>query len=283
MNKKIVEKVNSYFLEALKRKIVPWKQPWHTGQAYNYVGKNFYHGINAILLNTYSNKYSCPAYATFNQINHLHGRIRKNEKGYPVIYWKILEKEVTNEEGEKEIVKIPLLRYYTVWNIKQTTGINYKEDEKMQNEAIQSAEQIVKSYKGMPGIEKGQPAYSPRLDKVYIYDITDFDSSDDYYATLFHELAHSTGHKKRLNRFKDTNSYFGSKDYSFEELVAEIASAYLRGIARIESNLENSAAYIKHWIAVLESNPEWIIRASGKSQRACDYILGNVKEESKAA
>jgi antirestriction protein ArdC len=106
-----------------------------------------------------------------------------------------------------------------------------------------------------------------------------FSSSESYYSTLFHELVHSTGHEKRLNRPSITEmAEFGSEVYSIEELVAELGAAYLCSSAGIlTGQIKDSAAYIQGWLAKLKNDKRFIVRASGYSQRAVDYIL-NIKE-----
>ena len=80
-----------------------------------------------------------------------------------------------------------------------------------------------------------------------------FKSVEEYYSTLFHELTHSTGHAKRLNR--KGGSRFGSATYSREELVAEIGAAMLCGVAHIDNaTLDNSAAYIDSWRRALKAD-----------------------------
>jgi antirestriction protein ArdC len=113
-----------------------------------------------------------------------------------------------------------------------------------------------------------------------------FTDSEEYYSTLFHEMAHSTGHKSRLNRDNIHTVFNGSvEEYSKEELIAEIGAAILMAETGIEKNrtIENSAAYLKNWLMKLESDPKFIIQASSKAQKAVDHILGrkwdNDKEE----
>jgi antirestriction protein ArdC len=103
-----------------------------------------------------------------------------------------------------------------------------------------------------------------------------FHSSEEYYATEFHELAHSTGHAKRLHRenFDDPVS-FGSESYSKEELIAEMTAAMLCGIAGIEQRiLEKSAAYLKTWITRLKSDSRLLVSAASQAQKAADFIQG---------
>jgi antirestriction protein ArdC len=118
--------------------------------------------------------------------------------------------------------------------------------------------------------------YSPSNDVVGMPARALFHSSDEYYATEFHELAHSTGHAKRLHRENfDNPASFGSESYSKEELVAEMTAAMLCGIAGIEQQtLENSAAYLKTWIARLKSDSRLLVAAASQAQKAADFIQG---------
>ncbi len=114
------------------------------------------------------------------------------------------------------------------------------------------------------------------MDEIHMPDAKNFFKDEEYYSTLFHEAIHSTGHAKRLNRHhKFPNLNFGSKDYSQEELVAEMGAAYLCGICGIENaTIENSAAYIEGWLKKLRSDKKFIVSAARLAQQAVDYILG---------
>jgi antirestriction protein ArdC len=103
-----------------------------------------------------------------------------------------------------------------------------------------------------------------------------FQSDEEYYSTLFHELIHSTGHESRLNRDEISKTNLcGSHDYSKEELVAEMGAAFLCGRCGIEpSVIENQAAYIQGWLKKLKSHKKWLIYAAAKAQKATDFILG---------
>ena len=106
------------------------------------------------------------------------------------------------------------------------------------------------------------------------------DGKQHYYSTLFHEMVHSTGTKSRCNRdgIVDMN-YFGSHEYSKEELVAEIGSAILCAKVGLTSErvMENTSAYCKSWAKKLKSEPKWIVWAGGQAEKAVNYIL-NEKE-----
>jgi antirestriction protein ArdC len=129
-----------------------------------------------------------------------------------------------------------------------------------------------------PMIEHNEPRayYQPPEDRVNMPKSNLFQSNEEYYSTLFHELAHSTGHKSRLDRDEISKvNLFGSHDYSKEELVAEMGSAFLCGHCSIEpSVIENQAAYIQNWLRKLHSNKKWLVYAAAKAQKAADFILG---------
>ena len=114
--------------------------------------------------------------------------------------------------------------------------------------------------------------------------LTRFERAEEYYSTLFHELAHSTGHKTRLDRkgIESVASY-GSPDYSREELVAEMAAAFLCGACGIApATLDNSAAYLANWIKVLKADSKAAIIAAAQAQKAADYIRA-IQHETEAA
>jgi antirestriction protein ArdC len=109
-----------------------------------------------------------------------------------------------------------------------------------------------------------------------------FDASENYYAVAFHELTRSTSYESRLNRAGVAGSRlaaFGSVDYSREELVAEMGSAFLCDEARIESTLDNSTSYLKGWLGALKGDARLIVTVASAAQRAADFILGRNAQE----
>jgi antirestriction protein ArdC len=123
--------------------------------------------------------------------------------------------------------------------------------------------------------------YTPKKDLITMPEMAQFKSVDAYYQTLFHELGHSTGHQKRLNRKEVAEKVcFGSIDYSKEELVAELASSYLSSYCGTKSNFDNSAAYIKGWSEQIKNDPHFFITACGKAQKAYEYLTNQNTQES---
>src|SRR4029077_16399657 len=143
--------------------------------------------------------------------------------------------------------------------------------------------EIVKGMPNPPAYEQDfRAAYFPSQDTVTMPSRTAFVSQAEYYSTLFHELTHATGHAKRLGRDGfDVPQQFGSESYSKEELIAEMGSAMLCGLAGIEqSTLANSAAYLKSWIARLKADSKLVISAASAAQKAADYIRGESPKDS---
>ena len=124
--------------------------------------------------------------------------------------------------------------------------------------------------------KENQAYYNPTHDYINMPPIEHFKSSELYFSILFHEIIHSTGHSKRLNRFEGNEiSTFNSTNYSKEELTAEIGAAFLNAYTGIlnDATLEDSTAYIQGWLCKLRNDKKFIVEASAKAQKAVDYIL----------
>ena len=273
--------VTNRIIEHLEKGVVPWHQTWtEAGLPRNLISGKHYRGINVWLLSTLG--YPQNYFLTFNQVKELGGCVKKGEKSHEVIFWKWLEKE--NEET-KEKEKIPILRYYRVFNVSQCDGIPEEKIPKQElrsNNPIESCEKVINEMPSIPKIQhKEQQAYYNRVgDYINMPKIETFDKSEDYYGALFHELVHSTGHGERLNR-KDLLESQGmrSEKYAIEELTAEMGASYLKSHAGIPiEELENNASYIKSWLEHLKNDKKFIVYASSQAQKATDYIL-NVNPE----
>lgn len=278
----IYEHVTTEIVEGLKKGVVAWRKPWEDGLPKNLKTKKTYRGINLLLLYVAKQRYGFKSnyWVTFKQAQELKGHVRKGEKSHIITFFEFKEKEkiIVNDYGEdeKKIEKYPLLRYYRVFNLEQTDGIEIKE-EKLDFNRIKKCERVIKGYETKPRIIHGfnKASYNPGEDTVKMPNKKDFESEEEYYSTLFHELIHSTGHKNRLNREGITKqNSFGSQEYSKEELVAEIGTCFLNAHTGIKGKtFNNNVAYINNWIKALEKDKRLIFRLAGKSQQATDHIL----------
>jgi antirestriction protein ArdC len=275
----VYEIITEKIIKQLESGVAPWRKPWTCQTPANLLTQKEYRGLNVFTLA--SQGFPSRFWLTFNQATKLGGRIRKGEKSSPVIFWNVGdERETTTQEGTQETSRPFLLRYYSVFNLSQTEGIDIPAsllEETRTNDPIETCHQIVTNMPNPPAFEQSDKAwYSPSNDVVGMPARGLFHSSEEYYVTEFHELAHSSGHAKRLHRENFDNPVsFGSESYSKEELIAEMTAAMLCGVAGIEQKtLENSAAYLKTWIARLKADSRLLVSAASQAQKAADFIQG---------
>ena len=225
----VYEIVTNKIIECLNQGVIPWRKEWASIPYSNYCTKKSYQGTNQLLLNVQcilnKKNYSSPFWLTWKQIKKLKGSVKKDEKASMIIYYDntIIEEEVKNDKDEAEIKekKIYFLKYYSVFNWEQTTDL--PEIVVNKNEYINTCEEVINNLAEKPVIRFGvNPVYSPAGDFIIMPYINNFESSDSYYSTLFHELIHWTGHKTRLDRFSKESLKYGSEFYSKEELIAEL-------------------------------------------------------------
>lgn len=290
-NSEMYEAISNKIITMLDNGVVPWNKPWSVDNdgARNIVSKKFYRGVNVWLLSF--NGYKSPFWGTFNQIKGLGGMVKKGEKGTRIYFWsfiinKVLDekgKPKLNEKGQPLVNKFPMLKEYVVFNADQCVDLKVpvvEIVERPENKKIEICESIVSGYVNAPtighGESQGRAFYRPSTDEIQMPPMNNFKNSGSYYATLFHEMGHSTGHKSRLNREEIQKlAGFGSHSYGREELVAEFCASYLCGVAGIENNLiENSVAYIQNWKDAIKADPALVMVAASKAQKAADHILG---------
>lgn len=280
----IYDIINNRISDMLQQGTIPWRKPWNAQSNYpkNLISKKKYRGVNVFMLAC--QEYDSPYWLSFKQVQDKGGHIRKGEKATPVVFWKWINRTESDNTTVTSNNKIPLLRYYNVFNINQAEGLAPPEPEETHNhfDPIETAEQIITAMPLAPEIRHGgnRAYYSPSLDYVQLPQQHTFNTIEEYYSTTFHELAHATGHNNRLARKSILEpSYFGSHEYSKEELVAEIGAAFLCGHSGIENiTLTNSAAYIQGWLKALKNDRTLLIHAAAAAQKAADYIL-DLKEE----
>lgn len=271
---KIYQIVTDKILAAMDQGIVPWQKSWSapTGSPmflnHNHVTKHVYTGINVLL--TSIRGFSCPAWITFNQLNKLGARIHNGQRSTLIVFVS-LWKPINKDEDEQERA-IPVMRYYKVWNLEQTTLEWTPENQPQLPQS--SAKEIVESYVDAPFIahdHQDRACYVPLSDTVSMPMPSQFPNTTEYYHVLFHELAHSTGCKHRLDR-KELREYQYSTRPQ-EELIAEMAATFLCAVARLEPAFDQSASYIDYWRKKISEDPKLIIDAAAGAQKATDWIL----------
>lgn len=283
--------VTDRIVEQMQQGIIPWLKPWHLAGteeevAVNYVTRRPYSLVNQWLL------MEPGEYLTFKQIKDLKGNIKKGAKSRFVVFYTKYEFEAEDENtGEKVKKSIPILRYYNVFRLADTEGIPSKiqRDENGEvavkevarcAEADAAIDAYVASQTGLT-FTNNRPSdrafYSPVDDCVVVPMPEQFDDPAEYYSTAFHELTHSTLIEARCNR-RDAGkvAFFGSKEYSREELVAEIGAAMLCSNFDMDTKkaFRNSIAYLQSWASKLKDDPKAVVVAAGKAEKAARFILG---------
>ncbi|MBE6630905.1 MAG: DUF1738 domain-containing protein [Ruminococcaceae bacterium] len=302
----IYAEVTNRIIKQLEEGVIPWHKPWKTvctsfikapvdlrKVAFNRITKTAYSALNQMLLSRVGE------YASFKQWTGLGGKIRKGAKSEMVVFWKWVDIKIEEEDenGEKKlkIKKVPHLRYYQVFHIEDVEGVKpltldqitepegKPEPEPVVFDPVKEAEALITHYSEREQIKIGyggdRAYYSPAFDCIQLPQRFQFgEKSGEFYSTAFHEIAHSTGAKHRLDRL--TGDRFGSAGYSKEELVAEISAAGMLNLLGIETpaTFTNSAAYVQSWIKALKNDTKMIVVASGKAEKAVQYILHGKEE-----
>lgn len=266
------DKVLNAITDKLRQGVIPWRQQWKNPlPPMNYFTRKPYKGINQLLLGF--NEYPSPYFVSMKQAGLLKSRVKEGEKGQLIVFYKKVEDKHQPTEDEKRYVMV--LRYYYVWNLAQTTFPLPEPEEVI---TYPECDEVMSAMPNPPEIAhyNTNPCYLPKKDRVLIPPRESFTQPDYYYSTLFHELAHSTGHASRLNRPTLTESDgFGGSNYSQEELVAEIACCFLCNETHILQNtIDGNTAYIQNWLNVLQNNKMLLFKASAQAQKATDYIRG---------
>jgi len=291
----LVDKIIAKMEEA-----VEYEKPWFTSNnefPYNPSTGTRYRGINVLSL--MSADFNDPRFYTFNNIKDLAKElelplhIKKGSEGIPV--FKAVQvpiggkdsKDSTNEDPEASKDSKMIWRYTVasyVFNASQIEGLPALSTERTTvHEPIKAAEQVVEAMKStgltLSHGNDGKAYYRPSTDSISLPHPEQFKSSELYYRTLLHEVAHATGGESRLNR--DQQNTFGSKAYAKEELIAELTSYFMGneiGLPYDSKTHENHAAYLKSWIECLKEDKTFLFKAASAANRATDYQLDLTQE-----
>ena len=273
MSQTIYSEITQSIIEQLEQGAAPWIKPWKADSSAdkNLVSQKPYQGINRLLLGMSSmvKGYSVPVWASYKQWESIGANVKKGEKGTKIVFYSPVSKE-NKQTGDVE--KYAVLKTYFVFNAAQVEGIDIVPAEPVAAEftAVELAEQRI--IKTGAAISHGGDAafYMPSADRIQLPHKSAFNSEANYYATAFHELAHWTGSKNRLDRALDKGR-FGNPAYAFEELVAEMSAAFLCADYGIEGELRH-AGYIGHWLKALREDSKAVFKAAALAQKAADYI-----------
>ena len=283
----LYQHVTNSILEDLERGVRPWLKPWSV----SHVGGSIlprrhngipYQGVNVLLLwsEAMARGYTATTWMTYRrQALELDGYVRKGEAGTLVVFADRITRKEDGDNGESVERSIPYLKSYTVFNVEQIDGLPPQylaqpsaptpvETRHAQAEDFIAATRAVVRFGG------DRAFYAPAFDVIQLPPLPAFRDTESYYSTALHELTHWTGHPFRCAR-KLNGHRFGSESYAFEELVAELGSAFLCAELGIMPEVrDDHAAYLASWLAVLKHDKRAIFRAASQAQRAADHLRG---------
>jgi antirestriction protein ArdC len=280
----IYQEVTDRIIASLEAGKAPWLKPWKDGKAgsvnepHNAVTGRRYNGINWLILNCMP--YASSGWLTYKQAVELGGNVRKGEKGVHIVFWQFNKRK---DEKTGETKTIPFAKGYTVFNVEQCENLDPAKV-KAPEPAVPGATSInaLAASAGAIVQHGGNRAYySSARDFIAMPSASDFKSIDHYQSTLAHELTHWTGHEKRCKR--DFSGRFGNAAYAFEELVAEMGSAFICAQYGIALDGLQHAEYIGSWLETLKGDKRAIFTAASKAKEAVGFLTAEREEEALAA
>lgn len=293
------EQIANRFLSVLTLKGARWVKEWcGPGMSpINGITGRKYKGVNQFWLALVAMSYKSddPRWYTFNQITDYKGiyhkgtkwHLKEGSKASYVEYffpydtvekknltWTEYHKLIKDDGRDPEEFYLKS-RYTPVYNACQIEGIEpydakFTTYDSHPNETVLELAQKMDVEIVHDGGNRAY--YSIREDKIHLPKTEHFFSSVAWAGTALHELTHASGAEKRLNR---KHGIFGSEEYAYEELIAEIGSCllcYNLGIEESEENIKNHEAYVASWIEDIREKPESLTKAIKEAQKACDYI-----------
>ena len=285
----IRQQITDEIIAAMQAGPPPWRKSWSSGELpFNASSGATYKGINfLILLLATANLGGDPRWLTFKQAQYMGLKVRKGERGRRIV--KMVE--VNRNQAAKEVeaggevladdgTKALVMKAYTVFNASQIDGMAPMPARECDVSCADSVEQIIFGLQNT-GLKVNfgqgfQPAYLPRTDEVRIPPASEFNSIEDFHATLLHEAAgHGSQAMKRLAMMSSDTPRFGSAEYARLELIAELVSAQLGaqlGLPMGPSLIASHAGYLASWLQVLKDDKNEIFKAAANAQKICDYV-----------
>lgn len=290
MKKDVYQEITNTIVEALEHVDpadfkAPFARLTATQPPRNPTTERYYNGINTLVLWLAQTKqrFQSNEWATYRQWQEQGAQVKKDENATGIVFFKQIQKKGEGSDSKDKDDSYCVARFYCVFNADQVDG--YTPESGLETgslgkvERIDSIESFVAGTRAV--IKEGDTAaYSPMGDHITMPDKGLFfengqSATENYYAVLMHELTHWTGAKHRVNRVQHAYSEKYEQDYAFEELIAELGSAYLCAHFGIKQKGRDShAIYIKSWLKALRSDTKYIFRAAAQAQNAVDYLHG---------
>jgi len=283
----VYSRVTDRIVADLEKGVRTWVKPWSAEHALARLPSlplrhngTPYRGVNVLLLwgEMVEKGYENPLWMTYKQAEALGANVRKGEHGSLVVYADTFSKTEENDKGEEFERSIPFMKGYTVFNVAQIEGLpdhyyhpTAPRDHGSTIELVEKAEEFFANTGATFRHGGNRAFYAPSADFIQLPPVEAFRDAESYAATKAHELVHWTGNEQRIAR--EFGKRFGDRAYAFEELVAELGSAFLCADLAITPEVrEDHAAYLGHWLEVLKDDRRAIFSAAAHAQRALDFL-----------
>jgi len=283
----VYTRITDKIIADLEQGVRTWMKPWNAGNTAGRITRPLRHngvpysGINILMLwaEAVTHGFTAPIWMTFRQATELSAHVRKGEKGSLVVYANAISRTEEGDNGEETEREIHYMKGYTVFNVEQIDGLPehyYGKPEIQTTPALRiaHAEEFFAATKTEIRYRGDRAYYSQDGDYIQMPIIEAFRDAESFYATLAHESAHWTKHPARLDRSFDRKTW-GDEGYAREELVAELASAFLCADLGLTPEVrDDHASYIAEWLKVLQNDKRAIFSAAAHAQKAVDYLHG---------
>ncbi len=282
----LYQEITDKIIAELEAGRAPWVQPWGMAAAkaplampLNASTDRRYSGINVLILwgAVIERGFSTQSWLTFRQALGLGGNVRKGERGTTVVYADRFTPEDERRRAEQtgeEPGAIPFLKRFTVFNTDQCESLSEEIAKVAPPPPPGLIEPQAEALIAAPGadfrIGGARAFYSPTHDFIQVPPPQAYFEPINWHRTACHELAHWVGHKSRLAR--DLSGSYGSKAYAREELIAEMAGAFVCASLGIVPTVRHSD-YLGSWLEVLREDDRAIVRAASAASKAADYLL----------
>ena len=293
----VYQMVTKRILDSMMRGEIPWRNTYvkkkgEKNPYTNYITGKPYSFLNSLLLGEPGQ------YASFNQIEKLHGKIKKGTKSKFIIYWgwfvpkdkKKEQKELEDEGKSFEHLKVYFPKYYNVFNMKDVEGVEIPKEETVEHHEAEDptavARMVMEDYKINESVDVKMspdidPEYRVTEDMVVLPEKTNYTFEEDWWASLFSGFVHSTVTEERCDRETERKKMLEGELSIKEQLIAEIGSSMILtscGLKRQETH-EQIDAECQKWIEAMNKDYRLIINASNAAEKAAKYIMGEFAEE----
>lgn len=271
--------VTNRIIESLEQDLPPWVCPWDKTAALNLPinakSKKAYGGSNVLnlWLSSLDGGFKSKQWLTFLQIKEAKAKLKKGSKGTRIITYRKVSKKCEKTEEEKSY---SFFKESIVFNLDQVEGLakKYYEADEVPSltdfEIHSKCEQIIKN-SNADITEKGNQAfYRPSTDQIMIPNRLTFNTANDFYKTIIHELAHWTMHADRCDR--EVQGIFNRESYAYEELIAELTTVFISSHIGLDG-LVNHSSYIKSWLQALRNDKTYIFKAASQASKATAFLL----------